>query len=88
MALLENPAAKWDRPAITQVRRGPLATAFFGYSIRTEKWRYTEWDEGKRGVELYDEIADPQELNNLASEPKHQKTVRELRQRLRRATKS
>ena len=86
--LLKNPSAKWDRPAITQVRRGPVATPFFGYSIRTEKWRYTEWDGGKRGVELYDEVADPQELTNLAADPKHQKTVRELQQRLHRATKS
>ena len=86
--LLKNPSAKWDHFAITQVRRGPAATPFFGYSIRTEKWRYTEWNGGKLGVELYDEVADPQELINLASDPKHQKTVRELQQRLHRATKS
>jgi uncharacterized sulfatase len=86
--LLKNPAAKWDHFAITQVRRGPAATPFFGYSIRTEKWRYTEWSGGKLGVELYDEVADPHELNNLASDPKHQKTARELQQRLHRATKS
>jgi uncharacterized sulfatase len=85
--LLENPSAKWDHPAITQVRRGPAATAFFGYSIRTEKWRYTEWDGGKRGVELYDEKADPDERTNLAEDPKHQKTVRELQQRLRRVAR-
>jgi iduronate 2-sulfatase len=83
--LLKNPAATWDHPAITQVRRGPAATPFFGYSIRTEKWRYTEWDGGKRGVELYDEAADPKELTNLAADPKHQKTVRDMQQRLRAA---
>lgn len=85
--LLKNPAARWDHPAITQVRRGPAATPFFGYTIRTEKWRYTEWDGGKRGVELYDEVADPQELRNLAADPKHQKTARELQQQLHRATR-
>ena len=83
--LLKDPSAKWDRPAITQVRRGPAATAFFGYSIRTEKWRYTEWDGGKQGLELYDEAADPRELTNLAASPKHQKVVREMQQLLRRA---
>jgi iduronate 2-sulfatase len=83
--LLKNPAATWDHPAITQVRRGPAATPFFGYSIRTEKWRYTEWDGGKRGVELYDELADPKELTNLATDVKHQETVREMQQRLHRA---
>ena len=85
--LLKNPAARWDHPAITQVRRGPAATPFFGYTIRTEKWRYTEWDGGKRGVELYDEVADPQELRNLAADPKHLKTARELQQQLHRATR-
>jgi iduronate 2-sulfatase len=84
-ALLKNPAAKWDHPAITQVRRGPAATSFFGYSVRTEKWRYTEWDGGKRGLELYDEVADPEESTNLASDPKHQKVVRDMQRLLRRA---
>ena len=83
--LLKNPAAKWDRPAITQVRRGPAATAFFGYSVRTEKWRYTEWEGGKRGVELYDEVADPQELTNLAQDPKHENVRRDMQRLLQRA---
>jgi iduronate 2-sulfatase len=29
--LLKNPAARWDRPAFTQVRRGNGADAFMGY---------------------------------------------------------
>jgi arylsulfatase A-like enzyme len=55
-----------------------------GYSVRTERWRYTEWDEGKRGVELYDEASDPDELLNLAADPKHRNTIAEMQQRLRR----
>jgi len=57
-----------------------------GYSIRTEKWRYTEWDTGKRGAELYDEVADPQEAKNLVMDPQHQKVVADLQRRLRRVT--
>ena len=57
-----------------------------GYSIRTEKWRYTEWEHGKRGVELYDETADPQELRNLAADPKHSKVVGEMQALLRRVS--
>ena len=83
--LLENPAANWDRAALTQVRRGAADSAFMGYSIRTEKWRYTEWERGKRGVELYDEGADPNELKNLAADPKHSSLVSEMRDRLQRA---
>jgi hypothetical protein len=55
-----------------------------GYSLRTEKWRYTEWDDGKRGTELYDEVGDPHESNNLAEDPKHRKVVVDMQRLLRR----
>ncbi len=64
--LLENPQAAWTRPAYTQVQRA----GFPGHSVRTERWRYTEWDGGARGVELYDHDNDPQELKNLAGDPR------------------
>src|SRR5690606_31665555 len=54
----------------------PLST--MGRSVRTERWRYTEWDEGKLGVELYDELNDPNEFNNLAKNKKYKKRVEEL----------
>ena len=74
--LLRDPKAPWSRPALTQVRRGTQADGFFmGYSIRTDRWRYSEWDDGKQGQELYDEVADPQEMRNLATDPKYGKTV-------------
>ena len=84
--LLKNPGAKWDHPAITQVRRGPAGSTYMGYTIRTEKWRYTEWENGKRGTELYDEAGDPRELHNLAADPKHQKVVAEMQRQLRSIT--
>jgi uncharacterized sulfatase len=73
--LLNDPAAKWDKPAFTQVWRG----GFPGHSIRTERWRYTEWDDGKQGVELYDHDAGPHEFKNLADDPKHADTVKQLK---------
>jgi uncharacterized sulfatase len=82
--LLRSPRADWPRPAITQVRRGSAAGGFFmGYSVRTEKWRYTEWDEGKRGAELYDEEEDPDELKNLLADTKHQHIVVRMKELLR-----
>jgi arylsulfatase A-like enzyme len=38
-----------------------------GYSLRTDRYRYTEWGEkGVDGKELYDRQTDPEELINLA----------------------
>ena len=82
--LLRDPKAPWSRPALTQVRRGNQADGFFmGYSIRTDRWRYSEWDDGKQGQELYDEVADPHEMRNLATDSKYGKTVQEMRTLLR-----
>jgi uncharacterized sulfatase len=80
--LLKNPNARWDKPAITQVQRGGQADRFMGYSVRDERWRYTEWDEGKRGVELYDETNDPREMRNLANDPKYAKIAAEMKKLL------
>ena len=67
---------------LSQVTRGGGAgargTSFFGYSLRTPDWRYTEWDEGHQGRELYDHRSDPRELTNLAADPAHAQTVEEL----------
>lgn len=60
----------------------------FGYSLRTPRWRYTEWDEGRQGSELYDHDADPREITNLASVPDHAQTVEQLSQQLRTAAVS
>jgi iduronate 2-sulfatase len=73
--LLDDPTRAWNRPAYTQVQRG----AYPGYSVRTERWRYTEWDDGQKGAQLYDHDADPAELNNLVDDPKQAKVVAEMK---------
>lgn len=90
--LLDDPNATWDKPAITQVSRGtPTATGevrpkaqpwFMGYSVRTERYRYTAWDDGKKGEQLFDYETDPHEMTNLATDPNHQETVRKLKAQL------
>jgi uncharacterized sulfatase len=64
--LLEDPNANWTDAAYTQVRRGDI----MGRSVRTARFRYTQWDEGRAGTELYDHDADPKEYSNLADDPK------------------
>ncbi len=80
--LLANPAAPWDGAAITQILR-PADARFpqpvMGRTIRTERWRYTEWNEGRDGIELYNHATDPHEFHNLARDPTHAGTIRELR---------
>ena len=46
-----------------------------GRSVRTERFRYTEWDGGKEGTELYDQEKDPKEYHNLAKDPKYAGTA-------------
>jgi hypothetical protein len=55
-----------------------------GYSLRTGEWRYTEWDNGKQGAELYNELDDPRESNNLAADPGHRTVVADMQRLLRR----
>jgi uncharacterized sulfatase len=76
--LLDDPAAGWERAAHSQVERN----GFPGYSVRTERWRYVEWDDAKKGVQLYDEEADPHEFVNLADDPKHKEVLAELKARV------
>ncbi|MFN0122825.1 MAG: sulfatase [Blastocatellia bacterium] len=73
--LLDSPARPWKTAAFTQVQRGRVA----GYSVRTERWRYTEWEGGKQGAELYDHKTDPGEYHNLAQTPAHAATVAEMK---------
>ncbi len=83
--LLRDPMAPWNRPAYSLVFHGKVA----GRSVRNERWRYTEWDEGRAGVELYDHLRDPDETRNLADDPRQAGTrvelaalLRELRARI------
>jgi uncharacterized sulfatase len=86
-SIMRNPQAEWDDFAITQILRPAdkrLAKPVMGRSIRTARWRYSDWAEGKLGEELYDHFADPMEFNNLAVKPdlEAQKVIKTLRTKL------
>ncbi len=73
--LLEDPSRTGKSAAYTIVTRGPQER---GDSIRTDRWRYTEWSDGQR--ELYDHVHDPQETRNVADA--HADLVGELSRQL------
>jgi uncharacterized sulfatase len=53
-----------------------------GRSVRTERWRYTEWVDGREGAELYDHQNDTGEYHNLVKDERYAKTVAELKELL------
>jgi iduronate 2-sulfatase len=77
--LLADPSQPGKGTAFTEVRR----PGFFGHSVRTKRWRYTEWDYGDKGIELYDHDNDPHEFRNLAREAHLAARIGELRSLLR-----
>ena len=78
--LLKNPSAKGKEAVFgTMVS---THTKLVGHSVRNERFRYIEWDEGKGGQQLYDYDQDPQELHNLAGRPQQADRIARMKARL------
>lgn len=86
--MLADPSQQGRGWAISQVTRRGQGAQRMGYTIRTPRWRFTEWDEGSAGAELYDHQEDPLEQRNLAEAPQHADTVAELSGQLRQAVQT
>ncbi len=84
--LLENPKQPWKSAAFSQYPRTKGASgglSLMGYSMRTDRYRFTEWVSRKNpsevdAVELYDHVTDPQENENIAGRPESAVLVKEL----------
>ncbi len=54
-----------------------------GYSIRTKRYRYTEWQQRGSGKivarVLFDYKKDPYETKNRVDDPEYQKSVKQLK---------
>jgi arylsulfatase A-like enzyme len=68
-ALLKDPAASWDKPALTTHK-------FKNHAVRDETWRYIRYAEGEE--ELYNHSTDPNEWANLASKPEYAEVKKKL----------
>lgn len=76
--LLNDPNRPWKTAAFSQY---PRPGGVMGYTMRTERYRYTEWIKEKTdlvGVELYDHILDPDENVNRAKEPEQEELIKQL----------
>ena len=80
--LLEKPDTQWKGEAYTQVLRPGDGKPFVGRSIRTDRWRYSEWAGEHGGTELYDHQSDPHEFRNVSHNPRWSDVVARLKQKL------
>jgi len=87
--ILENADTQIRDVAQSQFPRPAHSRKFnrMGYSIRTDRFRYTEWRDDKTNEaeekELYDHDNDPLETINLAAKPEHKENVQHLSNKLR-----
>ena len=89
--VLNDPSAKVRQTAFTVSNaRGKIpghrGTKPLGHTIRTKRYRYTEWGGGKHGIELYDYKTDPDEYTNLAKRDSGKKALKRM-QRLMQTTR-
>lgn len=80
--VIEDPNAKVNDAAFSWYPKGQ---GYLGVTMRTERWRYTEWTKlGAETVrELYQMENDPENNQNVAAKPEHEKVIEALSKRLR-----
>jgi len=83
--VLASPERKWKKAAFSQYPRNLNAKGQgrMGYSIRTDRYRYTEWRKwddpsAPALLELYDHKNDPGENHNLAGDAASKKIIQNL----------
>lgn len=83
--LFQNPERPWKLAAFSQYARG-FSYRFMGRSMRTDRYRLTEWRDRIENrivaTELYDHETDPHENINIAGDPQHKELVSVLSSRL------
>lgn len=74
--LLNDPQAPSTRPAFTVWSEDGRTLTHV--AVRTERYRYAEFDAGRGGAMLLEPQTDPHELKNLADDPAHRAAREEL----------
>jgi arylsulfatase A-like enzyme len=84
--LLSNPEQRWKQAAFSQFRRQDGRVPLMGYSMRTDRYRYIEWQDRRTrdvvATELYDHDSDPNENSNVAKDTQHKERLSQLSHQL------
>lgn len=94
--LAANASIPWKSAAFSQYPRMIVSgNVMMGYSMRTDRYRYTEWvfyddvtcrplwERSRLYAELYDHVTDPAENSNVAEDQRYSSVRKQLHQQLR-----
>lgn len=91
--LLRDPQRAWKPAVFSQYPRAKTGHrhkgrgSVMGYAVRSDQYRYVEWQDSLKGTvlarELYDQETDPEESRNLVSQPGTENIVERHRELLR-----
>jgi len=73
--VVKDPSKPFRSSVQAVVSRGDM----LGRMVKNKKWRYIEWDKGQKGIELYDQVNDPMEYDNLANLPEYANSIQEMK---------
>jgi arylsulfatase A-like enzyme len=74
-SVLKDPSLPFRTEVRAMTRRGEMR----GMMVKDARWRYVEWDEGKQGSELYDQLNDPVEYHNLADDQAYSDIISKMK---------
>lgn len=84
--LLSDSDQSWNSAAFSQFQRRDGKVPLMGYSMRTDRYRYIEWQDRQTrkvvATELYDHSVDPQENSNFAADTENIQLLGELGRQL------
>ncbi|MGI9471238.1 MAG: sulfatase [Rubripirellula sp.] len=90
--LLKDPSLAWKNAAFSQFPRATTGHRhrrhgdIMGYAVRTERYRYVEWQDWTTKTviasELYDHDVDAEEMTNIANAPKYADVQKQLSETL------
>lgn len=82
--LFENPGKQWKKAAFSYYPMGRInpEEVVIGYTIKTDRYRYTEWIKNSTNellaIDLFDHQTDPDENYGIASNPENAQIIKEL----------